>query len=361
MTGRAGCRRSRRPKRSGSQVIWDLFHYGSPDCVDQAAPDFPERFTDFALAALEMQQSVSERPPFVCPLNEINFLSWAVDDDYFPRVGPERARLVQAPAGPDRDRRGAGDQAALARGDDRLGRAADPHRAARPPPPDGARRRAEPCRACSRPMTGSWAWPSRSSAAIRRSSTSIGLNFYPHNQWYYEGPTIPMGHHEYRPLADMLVEMAERYRKPVFLSETGAEGIGQAVLASLCLQRGPRRDEPRRRRSRASAGTRSPLIPGWDNSAATPRPGCCRRSSRTAAATSTSAARGIRGRSASCSREAGQPQLRVARNAARAAARPTASRRYGQPSRHSILSISRMRRLLISSSCRWRGRFTSIA
>jgi hypothetical protein len=55
----------------------------------------------------------------------------------------------------------------------------------------------------------------------------IGLNFYPHNQWYYEGPTIPMGHHEYRPLADMLVEVAERYGKPIFLSETGAEGTGK--------------------------------------------------------------------------------------------------------------------------------------
>ena len=52
----------------------------------------------------------------------------------------------------------------------------------------------------------------------------VGLNFYPHNQWYYEGPTIPMGHHEYRPLADMLLEIAERYGKPIFLSETGAEG-----------------------------------------------------------------------------------------------------------------------------------------
>src|SRR5919206_4188287 len=39
----------------GLQVIWDLFHYGSPDCVDQGAPDFPERFTEFALAALEVQ------------------------------------------------------------------------------------------------------------------------------------------------------------------------------------------------------------------------------------------------------------------------------------------------------------------
>src|SRR5947207_3063730 len=56
----------------------------------------------------------------------------------------------------------------------------------------------------------------------------IGLNFYPHNQWYLDGPTIPMGHHEYRPLADMLVEVAERYGKPIFLSETGAEGSARA-------------------------------------------------------------------------------------------------------------------------------------
>src|SRR5947207_12045444 len=77
-------------EQAGVQVIWDLFHYGSPDCVDQAAEDFPDRFTEFALAALEVQQSVSGRPPLVCPLNEINFLSWAVDDGYFPRVGPKQ-------------------------------------------------------------------------------------------------------------------------------------------------------------------------------------------------------------------------------------------------------------------------------
>jgi hypothetical protein len=36
-----------------------------------------------------------------------------------------------------------------------------------------------------------------------------------------------MGHHEYRALSDMLLETAGRYRKPIFLSETGAEGSGK--------------------------------------------------------------------------------------------------------------------------------------
>jgi len=52
-------------EEAGVQVIWDLFHYGSPDCVDQSAADFPDRFTDFALAAVELQQSISDRPPLL--------------------------------------------------------------------------------------------------------------------------------------------------------------------------------------------------------------------------------------------------------------------------------------------------------
>src|ERR1044072_3960738 len=88
-------------EQHGLQIIWDLFHYGSPDCVDQASPDFAERFTDFAMAALELRQSISGRPPTVCPLNEINFLAWAVNDGYFPQVGPKepgwfKRQLVRA-------------------------------------------------------------------------------------------------------------------------------------------------------------------------------------------------------------------------------------------------------------------------
>src|SRR5215207_3628789 len=53
---------------------------------------------------------------------------------------------------------------------------------------------------------------------------AIGLNFYPHNQWYLDGPTIPMGHHAYRPLQEMLEEVERRYDQPIFIAETGAEG-----------------------------------------------------------------------------------------------------------------------------------------
>ena len=57
------------------QVIWDLFHYGSLRIISaRRVRRLSERFTDFALAALELQQSIIRRPPLVCPLNEINFI-----------------------------------------------------------------------------------------------------------------------------------------------------------------------------------------------------------------------------------------------------------------------------------------------
>jgi hypothetical protein len=74
-----------------------------------------------------------------------------------------------------------------------------------------------------------------------------------------------MGHHEYRPLGDMLVEMADRYGKPLFLSETGAEGTGKpSWLHYVC-------NEVRDAISRGAdvhgiCWYPITAYPGWDNS-----------------------------------------------------------------------------------------------
>jgi hypothetical protein len=57
----------------------------------------------------------------------------------------------------------------------------------------------------------------------------IGLNYYPNNQWYHGGATIPIGHHAYRPLHDLLLEAHRRYGRPLLIAETGAEGCGRAA------------------------------------------------------------------------------------------------------------------------------------
>jgi hypothetical protein len=248
----------------GLQVIWDLFHYGSPDCIDQGAEDFPQRFTDFALAALEVQQSVSGRPPLICPLNEVNFISWAVDEGYFPRVGPDRKGWFK---------------------DQMVKTAITAARAIKQQWPDSTivwaeplihiaphDRRRETVRRAKQNLQGMYEgydWImglARPELGGDRSLVDVvGWNFYPHNQWYRKGPTIPMGHHEYRPLHDMLVEMAERYRKPIFLSETGAEGTGKpSWLHYVCNE--VREAMARGVDMRGICWYPITAYPGWDNS-----------------------------------------------------------------------------------------------
>jgi hypothetical protein len=246
------------------QVVWDLFHYGSPDHVDQAAPDFPERFTEFALAAVELQQSISSEPPLFCPLNEISFMSWAVEVDYFPRVGPKKVgwfkrqlvRAAVAAASAIRERR---PDAFLAWAEPLVHIAPRNHRRAE-------MRAAEEYR---QGQFEAYDWLTGRAEPELGGDPSlvdiVGLNFYPHNQWYYHGPTIPMGHHEYRALSEMLLEVAARYQKPIFMSETGAEGSGKpAWLHYVC-------DEVRVAMD-AGADIKGicwyPITayPGWDNS-----------------------------------------------------------------------------------------------
>lgn len=248
----------------GLQIIWDLFHYGSPDHIDQASDDFPKRFADFAVAALELRETVTRRAPTVCPLNEINFLSWAIDDGYFPHVGPQergwfKRQLVGAAI--------ASAKAIKERWPESIIVWAEPliHVA----PHDRRRRTVRAAQTNLNGMYEAYDWILGLDQPELRGDPSladvVGVNFYPHNQWYFDGPTIPMGHHEYRPLADMLVEFAERYAKPVFISETGAEGTGRpAWLHYVC-------DEVREAQRRGADVEGICLYPvtaypGWDNS-----------------------------------------------------------------------------------------------
>jgi beta-glucosidase/6-phospho-beta-glucosidase/beta-galactosidase len=248
----------------GMQIIWDLFHYGSPDCVDQAAPDFPERFTEFALAALEVHQSVSGRPPLICPLNEINFLSWAVDDGYFPHVGPDRRgwfkdQLVRTGIAASKAIRERWPRTTIVWAEPLIHIA--PH--------DLRRKTVRAAEANLQGMYEAYDWITGLARPELGGNPSlvdvVGWNFYPHNQWYFQGPTIPMGHHEYRPLADMLIEMAERYGKPLFLSETGAEGTGKpSWLHYVCNEVRDAMD--RGADVRGICWYPITAYPGWDNS-----------------------------------------------------------------------------------------------
>ena len=251
-------------EEAGVQVIWDLFHYGCPDCIDQGDADFPRRFTDFAMAAVELQQTVSDRPPVLCPLNEINFLSWAVDDGYFPPVGPGeqgwfKDQLVRTAIEATRAIKERWPKATIIWAEPLIHIA--PHD-----------RRRQTIRSAQKNLQGmyeAYDWMMGLARPELGGDPSfvdvVGLNYYPHNQWYWNGPTIPMGHHEYRPLADMLVDMAERYEKPIMLSETGAEGSGKpSWLHYVCNE--VREAMSRGADFRGLCWYPITAYPGWDNS-----------------------------------------------------------------------------------------------
>jgi hypothetical protein len=209
---------------AGVEVIWDVFHYGAPDHVDLGTADFLGAYARFAAEAARVHRESTGRPMLACPINEISFFTWAVRTGYFPPAGPDekgwfKRQLVRASIAGARAMREADAECRF------IGAEPLIHIAARRHATADEKQMAEEHRlgqfeaydmllGLLEPELGG------SEDLI----DVIGLNFYPDNQWYDGGSTLPLGHHDYRPLSDMLVEVFERYGKPIMLSETGSEG-----------------------------------------------------------------------------------------------------------------------------------------
>lgn len=214
----------RAARETGTQVIWDLCHYGWPDHLDIWDPIFPEAFARFARAAASLVQAETDDIPFWCPVNEISFWAWGGGEIGFMNPGtsgrgPElkrqlvRANLAAMDAVRDVDPR-----ARFVQVDPAIHVAAPPGRSRK-------RREAEIyrmaqfealelLRGIQEPELG----------GDPEYVDIIGVNYYSNNQWYIGGGTIMPGSRDYRPFRDILAEYYARYRRPLLVAETGAEG-----------------------------------------------------------------------------------------------------------------------------------------
>ncbi|WP_458094633.1 hypothetical protein [Roseomonas sp. WA12] len=234
----------RAAKKTGTQVAWDLCHYGWPDDLDVFSPEFVERFAAFSGAFARLHLEEMGEPPMVCPVNEISFFSWAGGEAGLMnpfltdrgRSDDLKTQLVRATIAGARAVREAAPGARIVVIDPMINIVARPDQ--------------DPADAADRNEGQYHAWDmiaGRIAPELGGSSDTldiVGVNYYWNNQWLHGGerealtPSDP----RHRPLRLLLQDVYQRYRRPIFLAETSIEGeerapwlryIGEEIRAAI--------------------------------------------------------------------------------------------------------------------------------
>jgi hypothetical protein len=214
----------RAARKSGTQIIWDLFHYGWPDGLDIFQPQFVDRFAAMAAAFARLLTNESDDVPLLTPINEISYFSWAAGEVGYMNPfahgrGLElKAQLVRAAI--------AGMEAVWEVAPQTQFVHAEPliHVVEHPNRPQDH----HAAEAYTNSQFQAWdmlmgrAWPQLGGA--EKYVGPIGLNFYPTNQWIYHGRKLRWTDPLFQPLRELLIDMHARYQRPILISETGTEG-----------------------------------------------------------------------------------------------------------------------------------------
>ncbi|MEG3124248.1 hypothetical protein [Sphingomonas sp. GB1N7] len=220
---------------TGTQVIWDLLHYGWPDDVDVWRPEFVARFAAFAAAAAQVIVARLPGPHFYAPVNEISFLSWGGGDAGYMnpfahgRGFELKVQLARAAIAAMEAIRRVDPSARFVHADPVIHIATDPAHPEQVAAAEGHRQ----AQFQAWDMIAGKSWPQLGGHADLLDI--VGVNFYHNNQWIHGGPPIARGHSSYRSFHRMLAETYARYGRPIFVAETGIEGEARSDwLAHIC-------------------------------------------------------------------------------------------------------------------------------
>ena len=214
----------RAAQATGTQIIWDLCHYGWPDWLDIFEPQFVHSFARLAREFGGLWKSESDEILFVAPVNEISFFSWAsgehaVLNPFARGRGNElKEQLVRSAIEAIE---------ALWVIDPRTRIAQiDPLINVLPADPSNP----EQVKAAESYRLSQYeAWDmlaGRQKPELGGAEKYLGIiggNYYVHNQWILGGSFIDQDNPRYRPFREMLNEVYQRYRRPLFIAETGIE------------------------------------------------------------------------------------------------------------------------------------------
>ncbi len=232
----------RAAREAGTQVVWDLLHYGWPDDLDIWSPQFVDRFEAFAGAVARLFASETDDVPLFVPVNEISFTAWAAGQfAVFYPFGQERGdemkiQLVRSSI------------AAMEAIWNILPQARFIHiEPAINVIPDSADPQTQ-AQAFSQNQAQFAAWNMLAGLAhpqlggARRYMDIIGINYYCHNQWMVNGGPIDVEGPLARSFTSILQDNYARYGCDIVIAETGIEDdlrpgwlryVCQEVLAAI--------------------------------------------------------------------------------------------------------------------------------
>lgn len=219
----------RAAKKTGIQIVWDLFHYGYPDNLDIFSAEFPVRFAKFAEAFVRFLTSEINQTPFICPVNEISFFAWIAGKigafyPYRKRCADKlKKQLVRATISGIDSIRVIAPDARFIQIDPAINVTA---------PIDRPRYRADARKYHLSQFEAFDMISGRRDKELGGNAKYldiIGLNYYSDNQWKHpSGERVFRGNEEYRPFNLILQEYYERYKRPILIAETGIENQARA-------------------------------------------------------------------------------------------------------------------------------------
>lgn len=225
-------------EKYGIEMIWELAHFGWPDGLDIWQPEFVDRFSAFARALARLMREEGHTRPFITPMNQISFWSWAgAEIAWFNPFVTGRGRelkrqLTRASIAAMHAMREELPGVRFVLTDPLVNVAASGYSIA-------ARLQAQQQHQAQYEV---WDWlAGRSEPELGGAEDLLdimGLTWYPDNQWFHNGDPLEPHHPDYRPLNVLLQEVWQRYQRPLLIAETGADAGQSQTWLNLVSQEG---------------------------------------------------------------------------------------------------------------------------
>ena len=205
------------------ELLFDVLHFGWPDHIDVFATAFPQQFAAFTLQFARLLRARGPEVKFVTPVNEISYLSWA---------GGEKAAIAPHAISRGAELKRNLIRAAVASSEVLLNELPGVRLVATEPaihivgnsdiPGD-----VEESAAYTLAQFEAWDMLTGRFAPELGGKPEyldvIGVNFYERNVWLHNSTWIPRTDPRYRHFHQILQDNWTRYRRPMFVAETGTE------------------------------------------------------------------------------------------------------------------------------------------